>query len=1036
MKSVFRFLFTLLFFLVSNVSFSYWQQEVNYSIAVSLNDEKHVLNGFIEMEYINNSPDTLRYILIHLWPNAYKNEETALGQQLLVLEKTNFHYSEKKDKGYIDSLEFKVDQQSVKWGFYNNQIDIAKIELAQPLLSGQKITISTPFRVKIPLGNISRLGHISQSYQITQWYPKPAVYDAQGWHPLNYLNQGEFYSEYGSFNVKITLPENYVVGATGDLQGESGAQEKEWLLYKVKQTEEKIKKGKERKTATGEIKGKLNKWEDVFYKKNDTTRTASSKRLKTLHYYQQNVHDFAWFANKDWNVLKGEVALPYSQRIVDTWVMFTDAEAYLWQKSLTYLHDATYKYSLWNGEYPYNHVTAVDGSLSAGSGMEYPNITVIGESNSDLELENVIMHEVGHNWFYGILGSNERRNAWMDEGINSFNELRYMKEKYPNKKLSALLPEIFPALLGKNDPALSDQHYLSYIISARKGEDQKLDLSAEEFSNQNYGSIVYAKSAVIFNYLFSYLGKEKFDTCMKIYFNQWKFKHPQPKDLEQIFKENCKEDLSWFFNDLLKTDKVVDYKITEVKKESTAIVYDLSIKNTGEIKSPVLISGYNGDSLIYQEWYNGFEKKSKLSFPYFSNINKIVIDGSHAIPEINRSNNTIRTSGIFRRIEPIKLSFLGNLENPKYNNLYWLPTIGFNEHDRTMLGVALHNYQYPLKNVRYWINPMYSFANKIINGDAHLNFFIRKPLPFLSNIEAGVAVKQFTSNELGNFSFLMQKIEPSIHFKFKNRNANSPYSTELVTRMVSINSELSEGNGNKKLVISNSWQNYYEGKLICSKQEATNSFNITTLMQYSPNDFLKATINAEFKMKLNEKGKEFKIRFFGGKFFDETTIANQQFSLRGQRDEDYLYDNIVLARNVYNPTHVLSQQIYNTNGGFKFGFSSNDSRAKQWMATVNLTYDLPIPIKISGTPQYLFALFADIGTSDGILSNGTTSFYFDSGLQITIVRDIFEIYLPLFMSQELSDSYQSSLYSYNYFQKIRFLLNFNAMNPLNILKKL
>ncbi len=1023
MKSVFRFLFTLVFFLVSNTSFSYWQQEVNYSIDVALNDEKHVLSGFIEMEYVNNSPDTLRYILIHLWPNAYKNEETALGQQLLVLDKTNFHYSQKKDKGYIDSLEFKVDQQSVKWAFYNNQIDIAKIELAQPLLSGQKITISTPFRVKIPAGNISRLGHISQSYQITQWYPKPAVYDAQGWHPLNYLNQGEFYSEYGSFNVKITLPENYVVGATGDLQGESGAQEKEWLLYKVQQTEEKIKKGKEKN------------WNKLFNKTNDTTRTASSTRLKTLHYYQQNVHDFAWFANKDWNVLKGEVLLPYSQRKVETWAMFTDAEAYLWQKSLTYLHDATYKYSLWNGEYPYNHVTAVDGSLSAGSGMEYPNITVIGESNDDLTLENVIMHEVGHNWFYGILGSNERRNAWMDEGINSFNELRYMKEKYPDKKLSAMLPGGIYKVLGKNDPALSDQHYLSYIISARKGEDQKLDLSAEEFSNENYGGMVYAKSAVVFNYLFSYLGKEKFDSCMKIYFNQWKFKHPQPKDLEQIFTENCKEDLSWFFNDLLKTDKVVDYEITKIKQDPSSIVFDLTIKNTGEIKSPVLISGYNGDSLVYQEWHNGFEKTSKLTFPYFSTINKFVIDGNHSMPEINRSNNTIRTSGIFKRTEPIKLSFVTNLESPKYNNLYLMPTIGFNTHDRFMMGLAVHNYQFPLKNTRYWINPTYSFTNKIINGDAHLRYFIRKPLPFLSNMEAGVAVKQYSIQEFAGLSAQFQKIEPAIRFKFKNNNANSPYSTELVTRMVSINNEFIAGIGDKKFEVRKDWKNYWEGKLICTKKEATSSFNISSLWQAGP-DFQKISISADFRFKLNKDGKQFKIRFFGGKFLDQTTVINQQFTLRGNREEDYLYDNVLMGRNLYNPIYMLSQQITNTDGGFKFGLYGKDMRAGNWITTVNLTYDLPLPIKIGGTPQYLFALFADIGTSDGILSNGSTSFYFDSGLQITIIKDVFEIYLPLFMSQEITDSYQSSIYSYNYFQKIRFLLNFNEMNLLNRLKNI
>ncbi|MCX6180773.1 MAG: M1 family metallopeptidase [Bacteroidetes bacterium] len=1030
MKSALRFFVTLFLVFISNTSFAYWQQEVNYKIEVALNDQKHELNGFIEIEYINNSPDTLNFLLIHLWPNAYKNEETALGQQLLVVDKTNFHWSEKKDRGFIDSLDFKINQQNAKWSYYNKQIDIAKIELGQALLPGQKTTITTPFRVKIPLGTFSRLGHISQSYQITQWYPKPAVYDAQGWHPLNYLNQGEFYSEYGSFNVKITLPENYVVGATGDLQGESGEKELQWLQYKVKQTEEKIKKAKD------------GRWAKIFDKENDTIRTASSSRVKTLEYAQHNIHDFAWFANKEWNVLKGEVLLPQSQRKVTTWAMFTDAESYLWQKSLTYLHDATYNYSLWNGEYPYNHVTAVDGSLSAGSGMEYPNITVIGESDSDLSLEEVIMHEVGHNWFYGILGSNERRNAWMDEGINSFNEMRYLKQKYPKAYASSLLFGPIHGLLGKNDPPLFDLYYINYIHAALKGEDQKLDLTSADFSNDNYGAIVYSKSAAIFNYLFNYLGQEKFDYCMKMYFNQWKFKHPQPKDLEQIFTENCKEDLSWFFNDLLKTDKVVDYQIINSGLVNETTTYNdtkksisVLVKNTGEIESPVSISCFQNDSLVLHEWFSGFKGTEVLCFNSNVDFNKIVIDAEHSMPEINRSNNTLN-SGIFPRMEPIKLSPVLSMENPKYNNVYFLPTVGFNEYDRFMLGMAFHNYQFPMKNTRFWINPTYSFKNKIMNGDAHLRYFIRKPLPFLSGMEAGVALKQYSINEYAGVSAQFQKIEPSIRFIFKKKDANSPYSTELVTRMVRLNKEMIAGLGDNKYEVRNNWKNYYEAKFIITKKAATNSFVLTPLWQLGP-DFQKITITGDFRFKLNKQGNELKVRIFGGKFLDQAYLPTQQFTLRGHRDEDYLYDNVLIGRGVYNSIYMSSQQIYTADGGFKFGLYGNDIRGKNWMAAINFTYDLPIPAGPNGPskPTYLFALFADLGTSDGVLNNGA-SFYYDSGIQLTLLKDVIEIYFPIFMSDQLKNSYETSAFSFNYFQKIRFLLNFNNMNLLKKLKDL
>ncbi|MEY3200430.1 MAG: hypothetical protein RJA13_2388, partial [Bacteroidota bacterium] len=216
---------------LSNTAFAqnYWQQEVNYTIKVKLNDENHTLSAFEEFEYINNSPNSLDSIYIHLWPNAYRNGKTALAKQQYKDGKTILKFGEnklnaKQDLGGIDSLDFKVNGKTVSldfkvngktvnWEYDKKHIDICVLYLSSPLKSGERISISTPFKVKIPSGEISRLGHIDQSYQITQWYPKPAVYDKNGWHPIPYLNQGEFYSEFGSFDVTITLPENYVVGA-------------------------------------------------------------------------------------------------------------------------------------------------------------------------------------------------------------------------------------------------------------------------------------------------------------------------------------------------------------------------------------------------------------------------------------------------------------------------------------------------------------------------------------------------------------------------------------------------------------------------------------------------------------------------------------------------------------------------------------------------------------------------------------------------------------------------------------------------------
>ena len=994
----------LFLLVISNSLFAYWQQEVNYKIDVKLNDEEHQLNGFLEFEYVNNSNDTLTFLYIHLWPNAYKNTQTALAKQVLSNGEVELNYATSAEKGKIDSLDFKVNNISAQWTYYNKQIDIAKLELNQPLLPHQSIKVSTPFRVKIPSGKISRLGHIDQTYQITQWYPKPAVYDANGWNSMNYLDQGEFYSEFGSFDVKITLPENYIVGATGDLQGESGQQETEWLNYRVNDTKDKLKKAKE------------GYWYDVFNRRNDTTATASSKHFKTLEYHQENVHDFAWFANKEWNVLQGEVLLPRSQRKVKTWIMFTDAQSKLWQHALEYVHDATYNYSLWNGEYPYNHVTAVDGALSAGSGMEYPNITVIGETTSSMSLEEVIMHEVGHNWFYGILGSNERRYAWMDEGINSFNEMRYMIQKFPTKKISDFIFSEAKIILRQNDAPMSEVYHQMYLYNAAKGLDQPLNLSSPNYTDFNYGSIVYSKSAVILYYLYNYLGAEEFDYCMKMYFNQWKFKHPQPQDFEAIFKANTQKNLDWFFNDLINTTKVIDYAIlcTENKNDSIYI----NVKNAGEVASPVLISCQLEDNTISEYWFEGFNGTQKLKIPAGS-FDEIIIDAKHCIPEINRSNNIMRTRGILRTSEPLRIMLISSMENPKYNNLYFIPAVAYNYNNKFMFGGVFHNTQFPNKNFRFELAPLYSTQSKKLTGYGDISYFLRKPLPFLSSAEIGMKGRQYQSREYKFIHAQFQKWEPYIHLTFKKVKARSTFLNEIHLRQTNTNNQLIAGKS-----LQNIWMKYFEANHTLTRKHVLNSLVLNSTFQTGP-DFSKYTIDADFKFRINKKGQFFKLRFFGGYFTDATKIINQQFTLRGHREEDYLFDETFLARNQYSKDNILTQQFFMADGGFKTGLFSQFIFAEKWMTTVNARVDLPLKF---------LSVYADLGSSDGIIDHSESNYMYDAGIRLSFYKEIAQIYFPVLMSEEISNSYDQG--GYAYLQRIRFTINFSKINLLYQIKKM
>ena len=676
-----------------------WQQRVDTELSVTLDDVNHELRGHVRIAYQNNSPETLEHVWIHLWPNAYRNGSTAMAKQHYRDGDMFMFYAMSRDLGGIDSLAFTSAKQPLTWSCHPEHIDIAKVELAKPLPPGGRVVLETPFRVDIPSGSISRLGHVGESYQITQWFPKPAVYDDEGWHPMPYLSQGEFFSEYGSYDVKITLPANYTVGATGDLVpgSEDNDAEKSRLDSLAADTKMWVKN---------------QGWKDA-----ENTFPESSQRTKTLHYRQDNVHDFAWFADKRYKVLRGTVVLPRDKRKVTTWAMFTPEEGELWQKAPEYLHDATYYYSLWNGNYPYNQVTAVDGTISAGGGMEYPNVTVIGTAGSDSGLETVIVHEVGHNWFYGILGSNERENAWMDEGINSFNETRYLLTKYGEDKDISLL------LGGENNLAkrfeLEDFQYkwideLSYLFPARFGADQPIQCHSNSLTQLNYGAIIYKKTAAAFAMLQSHLGTDRFDAAMQLYFDTWKFRHPSPEDLQKAMEKSTGEDLSWFFEDWIQTTKRNDLKLVSVTAKSSgpATFRGIKVRNVGELSSSARVSGLLGDSVV-----------AVIDLPLMApgevgeapvpkvDVDRWVLDHDRVTLDYDRSNN-VRHTRMLGGVEPLQLRMLTRLENPEKTHVFWAPALGWNAHNGLMGGVVLHNLMLPPRDFTYQWTPLLSTSSE------------------------------------------------------------------------------------------------------------------------------------------------------------------------------------------------------------------------------------------------------------------------------------------------------------------------------------
>ena len=916
---------------------AYWQQQVNYKIDVSLNDTANTLDGYIKMEYFNNSPDTLHFIWIHLWPNAYKNDRTAFSDQALENGSTKFYFSDNNDRGYINRLNFRVNTINAKTEDHPQHQDIIKLILPTPLAPKSSCKIETPFHVKLPY-NFSRGGHIAQAYQATQWYPKPAVYDSKGWHPIPYLDQGEFYSEFGNYEMQITLPKNYVVAATGNLQEQN---EKEWLKKrKVFDRTEGKKRNKKTHSA-------------------DAVIVPSAKETKTLHYSQTNVHDFAWFADKTFSVKTDSLQLP-SGKIITVYVFYYSEDETIWQNSIALTKQAIRTKSKWLAEYPYDVVSVVEDARPGG-GMEYPTITFLSSGESEKMLDFVIDHEVGHNWFYGILASNERTHPWMDEGMNTYYDNRYTLQQYGNTGID--LP--FRSRFKKNRmPVDIEQTLLQTLIKIKK--DQPIATTSEKFSWANYNMVAYTKTGLWMKVLENELGKPLFDSCMKAYYQSWSFKHPYPEDFKKVMEKTSNRNLDSIFSLL---DKKGPLERSRVKKD--------------------------------------------IRFTTFFNLK----------------------------------------ETDKHNYIAVAPAIGYNFYDKKMLGIVLHNYTLPPTKFQFVVAPLYSTKSKQLNGIGRLGYSWY-PGDNGQKAELSVSGARFTedaySDSTNKLNYLyFTKLVPSFKFTFVNKNSRSTitkfvqWKTYLIAekQLQFIRDDIRQID-----IITYPVRSRYINQLQFVLENNRALYPYNAAFQTEQGDgFVRSNFTGNYYFNY-AKGGGMNLRFFAGKFFytgDKTFIKQFEtdayhLNMTGPKgNEDYTYSNYFVGRNEFE--HYSSQQIMIRDGGFKVRtdlLSDKVGKTDNWLTAINLTTTIPKNINPLQVLPFKLPLraFLDIGTYAGAWQKNaaTGRFIYDAGLQLSLFKNVLNVYFPLLYSKVYKDYFKSTIPDKMFIKNIAFSIDIQNIS----LKKL
>lgn len=965
------------FFLSLNAQEIGWQQQVDYNISVQLIDSMRLLEGFVQIDYYNRSPDTLNQLFIHLYPNAYNSIKTPLAKDISNGGKTDFHFAKEKDRGNISGLNFVINGETVDWQLKERAGDIAIIKLNKPLEPGELIKITTSFKTKLPK-LFSRSGYSDGIFSITQWFPKVAVYDANGWQEMSYLDKGEFYDEFGNYSVKITVPNKYKVAASGQL----------------------------------------------------VNQVINSDSTQSFYFKQEKIHDFAWFTSRKYKVYRDSVILPSGKKV--------DIYTYSYSKGIfenanEYVKTTLLYYSEKIGDYPYLQCSIVEADQGMGSGMEYPMIANVVSTQDTNFLKSVVVHEVGHNWFQGILANNERENPWMDEGINSYYEKRVTQNTLTATEgmFESLKTKKIGHFFGLNDLPNNPMARYGILMQQRLGRFQKESEPSANLSWINYGLGVYEGVTMDFNVLADYLGISKFDSIMQSFYTKYQFRHVSECDFIMHFEKESQKDLSWFFDGLLSTEKRIDLSIKSVKSEGET--FKINLVNRGELGIPFSLSTKLNGEIIDTYWFAPFQKDTTVFIKKVA-CDQIAIDDQWNLNELKRQNNFYKVGKKCPKFEPLKVQFLGSIENSKRTQINFMPILAGNKYDKFMFGVAVYNRVFPAKNLEYELVPLFAIGSKRLSGIFNVNYFFHPKLEHTREIKIGMHVSTFSFTEKPEVRNYV-KVEPHISWEFKPGGESSNWTELLQFRTILISREVPQYDTsdftNYEIVRTNNWFNELSYKLQFDRK--LNPFFAKVTILQSTN-YLRASLESKIKLNYgNIKNKYFGIRLFAGGYlwrresFRFGLNPNQAFGLSAITGEnDFLYDGYYFGRS--EQTGFSSKQLISGEGNFK-AISTlqgvNIGKTANWLMAVNFTADFPwkyLPIQF----------FADFGYSfNNSIPNGDPlpdkGFHYDAGASISLFDDAFQVHFPLLMDKAFKSYYKGNGNKFK--GKITYTFDLKKLNP-------
>lgn len=589
----------------------YWQQRADYDIRATLDTGANMLRGELTMRYTNNSPTPLD----HIWMQVEQNAFTDSSLNAYVFPQTSRFGA----RGFAggDKID-RFDQVLVPNGKGTNGKHVALrtrtydtmlyVELAQPLAPGATAVFDVAWHFLVPEHGADRMGHDGSLYELAQWYPRVAVYDdVRGWNTDPYIGQGEFYLEYGDFTYAVTVPAGYIVAGTGTLQNPkevltstqisrlAAAAKSDSTIHIV--TDSELTSGAARPTKTGTL---------------------------TWKFSAKNVRDVAWAGapNYVWDASSWNGIMAYAY--------YRPSAASPWSDAADQARMSILEYSQRWYPYPWPQISAVEGPVS---GMEYPMLAMEARSSDKYDLYNVITHEIGHDWFPMIVGSNERLHFWQDEGLNTFINTFSEARRYPERG-----NQLQRAAEQRDEIEQTQIHNV----------DVPIDIPADRIDPRRLGFTEYDKPSVGLQLLREeILGPDAFDAAFRAYIRRWAYKHPTPADFFRTMDDVSGHHLDWFWREWFLEDahfdQAIDTVVVRVRNDTTAVAVLYGNRDRGvlpilarftftdstrqDFKYPALV--WSMDSRRYVRRYD-FPGKT---------LARIELDPDKRLVDADRSNN-------------------------------------------------------------------------------------------------------------------------------------------------------------------------------------------------------------------------------------------------------------------------------------------------------------------------------------------------------------------------------------------------------------